>query len=245
MCHNADLPPAICGLLLCFHQCLGMRVRRLHHPYAPMQASMAEWTAALKLQTATEADCTCRLLSQVCKACGVDKPASEFYRNRTNADGLFGADPPCSASVIHSRQHPQACEVALGVAVLLQRCIWCVTSRPWLPFAGPLRQRPATTSDMSCAAALPIAGKCKLCSDTQAETNRKPRVRHNIQEPTVEQKVRAAWLVVACGTSSKGHQTRAFWDGMRASLVHRGCCSTSVLEQKAALCCRCAPSATT
>ena len=31
------------------------------------------------------------LLPQVCKACGVDKPASEFYRNRTNADGLFGA----------------------------------------------------------------------------------------------------------------------------------------------------------
>jgi hypothetical protein len=34
-----------------------------------------------------------------------------------------------------------------------------------------------------------MAGKCKLCSDSQAETNRKPRVRHNIQEPTVEQKV--------------------------------------------------------
>jgi hypothetical protein len=239
VCHNADLPPAICGLLLCFHQCLGMRVRRLHHPYAPIQASMAEWTAALKLQTATEADCTCRLLSQVCKACGVDKPASEFYRNRTNADGLFGADPPCCASAAHIRQHLQTCK-----ALLLQCCLWRITSGPWLPSVENL-WRLATAIAMSCAAALPIAGKCKLCSDTQAETNRKPRVRHNIQEPTVEQKVNAGWLVITCGTSSKGHQTRAFWDGMRASLVHRGCCSTSVLEQKAALCCRCAPSATT
>lgn len=59
---------------------------------------------------------------QECKQCSERKAADEFYRNRTNADGLFG--------------------------------------------------------------------KCKKCSDSQAEVNRKPRVRHNIAEPTVEEKVR-------------------------------------------------------
>lgn len=59
----------------------------------------------------------------MCKLCGQNKAAAEFYRNRTNADGLFG--------------------------------------------------------------------KCKLCSDQQADSNRKPRLRHNVTEPTVEVKVRA------------------------------------------------------
>lgn len=60
-------------------------------------------------------------LLQVCKTCQVEKPAKDFYRNRTNADGLFG--------------------------------------------------------------------KCKACSDAQAEANRKPRLRYNVSEPTVDHKV--------------------------------------------------------
>ncbi len=64
-----------------------------------------------------------RLPLQMCKGCKQTKASSEFYRNRTNADGLFG--------------------------------------------------------------------KCKLCSDKQADANRRPRVRHNVTEPTVESKARA------------------------------------------------------
>lgn len=56
--------------------------------------------------------------------CGEVKASEDFYRNRTNADGLFG--------------------------------------------------------------------KCKKCSDSQAEANRKPRVRHNVASPTVEEKVPTA-----------------------------------------------------
>ncbi len=59
---------------------------------------------------------------QTCKGCKQTKTANDFYRNRTNADGLFG--------------------------------------------------------------------KCKLCSDKQADANRRPRVRHNVTEPTVDSKVR-------------------------------------------------------
>ena len=59
----------------------------------------------------------------MCKGCKQTKASNDFYRNRTNADGLFG--------------------------------------------------------------------KCKLCSDKQADANRRPRVRHNVTEPTVESKVRA------------------------------------------------------
>ena len=69
-----------------------------------------------------------------------------------------------------------------------------VRARPWLPILGCSLSQRAIAAGASCAVALCAAGKCKLCSDTQAETNRKPRVRHNIQEPTVEQKVRAGWL---------------------------------------------------
>ena len=60
---------------------------------------------------------------QTCKGCKQTKTANDFYRNRTNADGLFG--------------------------------------------------------------------KCKLCSDKQADANRRPRVRHNVTEPTVDSKVRS------------------------------------------------------
>ena len=33
---------------------------------------------------------------QNCKGCKQTKPSSEFYRNRTNADGLFGKCKLCS-----------------------------------------------------------------------------------------------------------------------------------------------------
>lgn len=82
---------------------------------------------------------------KVCKLCGNVKPAEEFYRNRTNADGLFG--------------------------------------------------------------------KCKKCSDSQAEANRKPRVRHNVSEPTVTEKECTKCGIVKVQTEFNRDKTKA--DGLQ------------------------------
>jgi hypothetical protein len=76
-------------------------MQRLRHPHEPNQAVVAVRTAALKLQLPVGLTADPFLLPKVCKACGVDKPASEFYRNRTNADGLFGA-PPFAMLMLHT-----------------------------------------------------------------------------------------------------------------------------------------------
>jgi hypothetical protein len=57
-------------------------------------------TAALRLLLTVKAECIASLLLKVCKACGLDKAASEFYRNRTNADGLFGAPSPTHMNIV-------------------------------------------------------------------------------------------------------------------------------------------------
>lgn len=97
---------------------------------------------------AAEAD-SAACLSQVCKACGVDKPASEFYRNRTNADGLFGARlVNMSGTPLRITPHVGA-EGPFGVAVLLT-CCSRVNVQPRFPGSdtglGTLKQAAAGAS---------------------------------------------------------------------------------------------------
>lgn len=112
-------------------------------------------------------------LEKHCKKCNETKPAEEFYHIKSSSDGLASNCKKCAVAIANAtRKHYHE-----EPTVPHKMCKQCGTDKPAEAF-----YRNRTNADG-------LFGKCKVCSDQQAEQNRKPRVRHNISEPTVDHKV--------------------------------------------------------
>lgn len=107
-----------------------------------------------------------------CKKCNTTKGQEEFYHIKSSSDGLASNCKDCAVKIANmTRKHYHE-----EPTVDSKECKMCGDLKAAEDF-----YRNRTNADG-------LFGKCKKCSDSQAEANRKPRVRHNVSEPTVTEK---------------------------------------------------------